>query len=404
MKILFLNHNVVWSGGFFRAYHWGRQLARRGHSVTLLSISKASHWRFHIQERDGIRLVETPDLLQGSFRSGWDIWDTIRRILYVSKDNFDLVHSVDSRPVCIFPALILKKWKQTKLVVDWGDWWGHGGTITERSNNIANKIFSPVETFFEEGFRNFADGSLVLTSALEKRAISLGVAPSSILRIPHGADIEGIRPLNQKESRRLLGIDSNLPILGYLGAMFQSDMKFLIDAFKIMRTKNNKIRLYLIGNTQLCFPNHLFDSDSVVSTGRLSYEHLQEYISSCDIMLLPLCNSIANRGRWPSKVNDYLAAGKPVVSTRVGDIANLIEEGQCGILTDVSPEVFATKTLEILQKPDLLTEMGENSRKLAEAKLDWRILTDQLEKFYIEIVQNDGFRSGTTINGKNRFS
>ena len=103
-------------------------------------------------------------------------------------------------------------------------------------------------------------------------------------------------------------------------------------------------------------------------------------------MLLPLKNSVANRGRWPSKVSDYLSSGKAVVASRVGDVAALIEEGQCGVLAEDSPEDFASKTLEVLRHPDWVDEMGRNARRVAETKLDWRLLTDQLEQFYLRIM------------------
>jgi glycosyltransferase involved in cell wall biosynthesis len=386
MKILFLNHNVAWRGGFFRAYHWGHHLARRGHHITLLTISENNLWRFEIQERDGIVLVKTPDLLFGRLRSGWDVWDTMRRIGYLLPLSFDLVHSVDSRPACILPALVLKKLRRTKLVVDWGDWWGRGGTIVERSTNLTERLFAPVETFFEEGFRGYADGSVVLNSALERRALELGVAAHSIVRIPHGADIEGIVPLEKNAARKELGVSPEMPVLGYVGAMFERDADLMIHAFEIMQAQDLGVMLFLIGNTKVRLPRRFLDSGSVIVTGSLSYKRLQLYIACCDVMLLPLRNSVANRGRWPSKISDYLAAGKPVVACRVGDIAPLIEEGRCGVLTHDSPEDFATKTVEILRQHDLLEEMGRNARKVAETKLDWRLLTDQLERFYLYIL------------------
>ncbi len=386
MRLLFLNHNVVWHGGFFRAYHWGRHLARRGHSVTLLSISESNRLRFEVQQRDGIRLVKTPDLLAGRLRSGWDVWDTINRIVYLWPDRFDLVHSVDSRPACILPAMVLKNSRGAKLVLDWGDWWGRGGTITERPGNPADRLFAPVETFFEEGFRRFADGTVVLTSALQRRAVALGVPANSILRIPHGADVEGVRPLDRRQARQAMDIDPRTLILGYVGLLPPRDAGFLFRAFEIMRAHENRLRLFIIGNSNVTVPAPFVELDCVVRTGRLTYEDLQRCIACCDVMLLPLNDSIANRGRWPSKVGDYLAAGKPVVATRVGDVANLIEEGRCGVLTDVAPEDFALSTLDVLCDRVRLDEMGSNARKVAEDKLDWRILTDQLEQFYLQVL------------------
>jgi hypothetical protein len=84
MRILMINHNVAWSGGtFFRAYHFARQMVSRGHQVTLLSISPKSRFAMRRSAHDGVDLVETPDWLWGRGRTGWDLWDALRRTQYV---------------------------------------------------------------------------------------------------------------------------------------------------------------------------------------------------------------------------------------------------------------------------------------------------------------------------------
>jgi glycosyltransferase involved in cell wall biosynthesis len=388
VRILFLNHNRAWQGGFFRAYHWGRYLARVGHAVTVLTISESNRWAFEIEEREGIKLIKTPDLLAGKFRSGWDMWDTLRRVGYVMHERFEIVHSVDSRPVCIFPGLVAKQWKGAKLVIDWGDWWGHGGTARERSTSRMERLLEPIETFFEEGFRCFGDGSVVLTSALERRAVALGVPGDRIVRVPHGADIERVCPLNKAQARVAIGIDSGARVVGYVGSIFPRDADLLARAFGIVQRSEPRTRLLLIGNCNVRVPEPLMNEGAVFRTGPVSYELLQQYIAACDVMLLPLRDSIANRGRWPSKIGDYLAAGRPVIASRVGDVANLIEEGHCGLLSDDTPENFASKVLHLLADRNLLAEMADCARMTAETKLDWNLLAKQLEGFYQRIADS----------------
>ena len=78
MRVLLLNHNIAWSGGtFFRAYHIGRYLVRRGHDVTLMTISKHNFLKFQSERVDGLEVVYTPDLFWGIGRTGWDTWDMI---------------------------------------------------------------------------------------------------------------------------------------------------------------------------------------------------------------------------------------------------------------------------------------------------------------------------------------
>ena len=89
------------------------------------------------------------------------------------------------------------------------------------------------------------------------------------------------------------------------------------------------------------------------------------------MFLLPLVNSIANRGRWPSKINDYLAAGRPVVASAVGDIADLFARGRLGALAGSEMEGLVTACLELVDDPDQAAEIGRNARMFAETELSW---------------------------------
>jgi len=125
--------------------------------------------------------------------------------------------------------------------------------------------------------------------------------------------------------------------------------------------------------------------DRVLSMGELSYEDLQDYVAACDVMWLPIRNTIANRGRWPSKIGDYLAAGRPVSACAVGDLINLFSRDSIGVLSRDDPRDFAEATLSLLARPDL-DELGHNARRVAERDLAWDILTDKLEKFYLSVM------------------
>lgn len=385
MRILFLSHNIAWRGGFLRAYHWGRHLARRGHDVTVMAISESTRTVFESSVRDGVSIVKSPDLLWGRLRSGWDPWDTMRRLGYLWNAKYDLVHSVDSRPVAALPALALKYKQGTKLVMDWGDWWGRGGTITERRGNALDRVFAPVETYFEEAFRTYADGTVVLSAALEQRAVALGVRRDRVVRIPHGADVEGIKPLDKEGARRAVGLPADTPIIGYVGLLFERDADLLTKTFSVISSRNPRVVLCIIGNSNMRVPDEWLASGRVIVTGPITYERLKNYIAACDVMLLPLKDSLANRGRFPSKVSDYLASGRPVVATRVGDVSSLIEAGGCGAIAGDTPEEFAAQVLALLESGDL-PRLGVNARRTAEQHLDWRLLTDDLERFYHQVL------------------
>lgn len=389
MRILVLNYQVTWRSRYLRSYYWGQYLARRGHNVTIVEVSSARHWGFDIREQDGMTLVGSPDMLIGKARNGWDPWDVLNRVIYTLPKKFDIVHSVDSRPVAILPALLCKYFRSTKLILDWGDWWGHGGAIQSRATSLLEYAFAPVETLFEEAFRKYADGSIVLSSALKQRAVSLGVNPKTILQTTTGADVERIRPRDKDNARQRLGFDLDAKLIGYVGVLYKEDQDLLAKAFSIICMMDPSVKLILVGRKDPKIVNeNPAIQQRVIMVGGVSDENMRDYIAACDLMLLPLKDNITNRGRWPMKIGDYLAAGKPVVVTRVGDITSLFESEQCGILAQDTPDDFAAQAVNALQDKDLLEEMGQKARRVAETKLDWRLLTDQVEQFYTQVLNS----------------
>lgn len=104
--------------------------------------------------------------------------------------------------------------------------------------------------------------------------------------------------------------------------------------------------------------------------------------------MLPLQNNIANNGRWPSKINDYLASGKPIVSTPISDIKIIFEREKIGILTEDTPEDLSNAILKLLKDKDLQIYLGQKGREYAEKRLNWEILASELNKFYYRAFEN----------------
>ncbi len=109
----------------------------------------------------------------GKLRQGIDIWNTLNRLFIVLKHKYEIVHAIDCRPVVILPALLLKHFKKTKLVISWWDLFGHGATALERSGKLYANTMGRIEAFFEEYFRKYADFSFVVSKYLFNKLISL---------------------------------------------------------------------------------------------------------------------------------------------------------------------------------------------------------------------------------------
>jgi len=419
MKILYLTHTVTWKGGgiFYTAYHQARYLARRGHEVTLLSISPSSRVHFSEFVVEGVRIIESPDLLPGSARTGWDIWDTMRRICFLKDERFDIVHGFESRPVVSLPAIFMRKKLGTPLVLTWADWFGKGGRSEERSWPI-RAFMPPVEDFFEKHFYPKADFIIAMGDPLFDKAIDRGIHKDRILSLLHGSDIERTEVIPQEIAKSQL--DGKLPedaiVMGYLGYLWTVNASLLFQTVRMVKAAINRpFKLLLIGNHRANLMKVLPEDlkEDVIETGWVSYQEVNLYLCASDVLMLPLKRTPVSDSIWPSKLNDYLAAGRPIVATDMHILKSLYQKHNFGYLTNDNPSELAEAVLSVVADKVISREFGCNARILAEEELSWDKIVDRLEALYYRLLTEDtgmkrslnlikdGLSSVSVFGGKN---
>jgi len=381
MKLLFLNHNVAWSGTFFRVFQLARTLVGRGHEVTVVTTSRTARFALRSEQRDGVQLIEAPDLLFGRGRTGWDPWNTARRMLHLDASRFDLVHAFDSRPAVVLPALQLAR-TGMPLYMDWADWWGRGGTIRERSGRVVNVLIEGVETWFEESFRRRALRTTVISRALAERAIGLQVRSEHILRFPNGCDVDHLTPMARGTARAQLGLSRDAPILLHIGLIYPADMRLLLDAWGVVTQALPKARLVLLGRPGTPVDPQLLAGGSVLAPGFVPFETMQAWLGAADACVIPMRDTVAHRGRWPGKFNDYLCAGRATVLPAVGDAAEWVTSSGAGFPCAPDAASFAQAIIKALTDRKTCDEAGERARALACGELAWPTIAAEVDTFY----------------------
>ncbi len=383
MKILFIVHNQTRKGGaYYRGLNLGAPLVRRGHDVTLMSIHPNARVRMSERELDGVKLVESPDLLWGAGRTGWDPWNTLRRSMWARRHQFDVIHTVDTRPAVSLPALLARRKSGAVWIADWTDWWGRGGATTEREGWLIRATVGQLEQWFEEKPRPLADGTIVISHALAKRAESLGIDRKDILYLPPGADPAAIRHTPIAAAREKCGLDGKGRLIGYLGNIYQRDADLLFAT--MTRLSATDVKLLMVGEPGCRVPEAI--KDRVIITGRLPFEKMLDCLSACDVLALPLSDTITNRGRWPSKVNEYVSVGRPTVACDVGDVAGLLRDNNIGLLVKPVAAEFAARIDELLADPQASQAMGDRARDVALSTYSQDAVADRLETYYRKTI------------------
>jgi glycosyltransferase involved in cell wall biosynthesis len=380
-----LTFNRTGRGTYWRALGFGEELARRGHDVTLLSAAPRSSESVTEKDVGGVHLVQLTDLHRGS---GYDPWHLVQRLRWLRRESgrrtFDLVHLFETRPVNVAPGLYLQRRHDVPLFIDWCDWFGRGGSVEERANPWLRALLRPVETFFEERFRAQADGTTVINTVLQQKARALGVAPPSILLLPNGANVDEITPQDRRDVRQRLGLAIERRYLAYTGSIFERDARLMARAFDEVGNVAPDVSLLMIGYCNISIKPLVQRPEAVVESGAVNYRQLADYVAAADVGWLPLANSGANRGRFPMKAHDFIAAGRPLLVSDVGDLGAFVRQHGIGETAPDEPHAQARAALALLEDPQKLDALGRQARRVAVEERAWRVVSSKLEAFYFQ--------------------
>lgn len=127
---------------------------------------------------------------------------------------------------------------------------------------------------------------------------------------------------------------------------------------------------------------------SITFYGKKPLEDMPKYYSMADAMLVTL-NSDKNIGQTiPGKVQGYMAAGKPIIGAIGGETARVIEDANCGFCG--APEnvgQLADNVLKFIELNDKeRIQLGENAKKYNEQHFDKDKFFEELERELLNLI------------------
>lgn len=162
-----------------------------------------------------------------------------------------------------------------------------------------------------------ADYDITLTTSRGLYQKALSVAKKAYL-LPNAADFELFNSaVNTQLSRPPEVPDDGRRVIGYIGHV---DDRLDYDILSRVAKTLTDCLLILVGPVSgSSFSIHLANLPNVISVGKRNISELPAYVSHFDCCIIPFkCNELTAY-IYPLKVNEYLAAGKPVVSTRFSE-------------------------------------------------------------------------------------
>jgi glycosyltransferase involved in cell wall biosynthesis len=201
--------------------------------------------------------------------------------------------------------------------------------------------------------------------------------------------------------KKKLGIPDGYHTIVYSGNVHHSNQNEVYSLYLAVAALNRKgihVKLVRTGRDFVHFKDSVISNagDCFVELGFIDREMLPKVLSLADAFVQPGKSDAFNDYRFPSKLPEFFAMGKPVILPKT-NIGNYLTEGNNCILLQEGSAVEIADKLEILLKDSNLRErIGENGRLYAENHFDWSINTEVLYEFYRQIILTDRNSRGTT--------
>lgn len=247
---------------------------------------------------------------------------------------------------------------------------------TVRGGGMRTAMLRRVGGFIEGSLVPRADAVLALTRAVSERLADEGLAPGRLRVIPSGYEPAFFR---QRSTDPLAF--AGRPRVVYAGRLCeQKDVETLVRAFAGLVSRAH---LVLVGDgpqraaVHRCAGAHGIRHRLHI-TGAVAHTRVPSFLRHADVFVLP-----SRYEEMGTAVVEAMAAGLPVVASRVGGIPSLVEDGVTGVLVPPgdAPELAAAID-GLLHDRQRSRRLGAAGRAAVETTHAWPALARQIEEVY----------------------
>lgn len=291
----------------------------------------------------------------------------------VKKEKIDVILSAN-----ILPSF-LANWLRVPIVFDYLDHLEESASIYYPRSPMASMIQGVVRRLSRF---NLARAKHVITVTEELKEYLAGLGLRHISVIPNGVDIGVLYPINKESAKSSLGLEGKT-VIGYVGSLeYWVDLETAVQALPGLPG----VVLLVVGPGLFTdYADHISRlaeesgvKDRVMFIGAVPYQEIGRYISAMDIGLNPLKKLKKNEFAAGGKVFNYLACGRPVLSSRMISLERLLGD-DLSYYDDVSSFILQIK--ELLENP-----MNEEHLRSIALQFDWKVLARTYESVLAEAI------------------
>lgn len=286
-----------------------------------------------------------------------------------------------------FGVGLIKKFISNKpLILDIDDW--QMGFIIEqfRNSSFLNRFKLLASTrlwscLISEKLKIFANDITVSNKFLKKKF------GGTI--IWHSRDTEVFNPnlFDKNVLKKKYNLEKHKKIVMFFGTpRLAKGIEDLIEALDLI--KNQDVILGIVGideKSQYCENIVKIANEALkkrfIKYGMQSFDKVPEFLTLADVVVIPQKRNYWTIGQIPAKVFDAMAMAKPIISTNVSDLPEILEG--CGwIIEPGRPRQLAESIEYILNNPEEAKKIGIKARQKCIERYSWNVMEKKIEKIF----------------------
>ena len=366
-KITILSHNLS-GNSFGRAYLLARVLMRR-YDIEIVGTCFGNGVWPPCSNINGV----TYKILEGcNYPKFFSSFNKLLKMI-----TGDVIYAIKALPTSFGIGILKHISSRLPLVLDIDDWEvGFYLSKTkmkfiEKSLNFINPNGLPYCWLLEK-MTGFADKITTVSPFLQNKF-------GGVI-IPHGKDTETFDPklYNSAEAKKKIAPDE-CKIIMYLGSpRHHKGLEDVIYALDILNRKD--VIFVVIGsNPDKAYEKHLLTigKERIRLFGMINFNDIPFYLSAADIVVIPQRALPETIGQVPAKLFDAMAMARPIISTRVSMIPQILDGGGC--LFDPGDSNQLADLIEyLLSNPEKAQELGAIARERCIANYSWDRMEEDL--------------------------
>jgi glycosyltransferase involved in cell wall biosynthesis len=223
-----------------------------------------------------------------------------------------------------------------------------------------------------------ADRVVTLGEAMRDEIVARGVPAQNVVIVPNGVSESFLRPLPRDggKLRASLGIQPGEQVVGLVSSLVAHEgIGTLLEAVKLLGDQGVRVRALIVGEgperTALQRQAAALGLDAIF-TGRVPAARVRDYHAVLDVFVVPRTPDRVCQLVTPLKPVEAMASGLPVVVSSVRALAEIVRDGETGLLfPPLDAAALADQLKQLLDNPELRRKLGASAREWVARDRTW---------------------------------